>query len=181
LKRQAEKSKPSSDSASPTRLLGSRRSGMEMRSITNRRGDNRPAVTETSPILRRVGDQCSSCSKDGESALTPSCSPIRQSQELSPWPQTRLEWSAEVATLGSLAVTLRAVFLEDGIRGQGRVRRRILGKDCSECGEQRTRGDGESGCFQASLVDIDWGKNLLDASKRAWGVSERERSALLKN
>ena len=45
-------------------------------------------------------------------------------------------WSGKVAAPGGFAVTLGAVFLENGVRGQGRVRRRGLGKDSGENEEQ---------------------------------------------
>jgi hypothetical protein len=38
-----------------------------------------------------------------------------------------------VSALGGFAVTLDTVFLENGVRGQRRVRRRILGGPCGEC------------------------------------------------
>jgi hypothetical protein len=44
-------------------------------------------------------------------------------------------WSGEVATLGGFPVTLGAVLLEHGVRGQGRasIRRLGLGGDGGEC------------------------------------------------
>ena len=57
-------------------------------------------------------------------------------------------WSAEMAALGGLTVTLRAVFMEDGIRSQGRVSRGALSEGCSEYREQRIHGDNESECSQ---------------------------------
>lgn len=63
-------------------------------------------------------------------------------------------WSAEVAAFCSLAVTLRTVFLEDSVLGQGRVRRRGLAEACSECEDQQADYDCDSGCFQEDLAEI---------------------------
>ena len=55
-------------------------------------------------------------------------------------------WASEMATPSSFPMTLRAVLLEDGVVGEGRVRRRSLRGD-GESEEQRTDCDGESECF----------------------------------